>query len=109
MSGTFLTRAVLLDMVKDEVRDHLSRVVRVYKDETDAVDEDERPDHATRHRGADGLSRLHGLEAPRAAEGGDLSRPVNVAIVLTGSPEPRAALSTHGIRLHLSSGDGEGA
>lgn len=42
---------------------------------------------------------------PRYQEAGDSSRPVNVAVILQA--HPGAAIPANGVRLHLSSGDGE--
>ena len=104
---TLWTRESLLKD-EDPARD-LRRVLRVYRQATEATDgETEEPDHAARIRGADGLSRVWGFEAP--AKDGDTgaARPVQVAIILTDfPPDARAALPAHGVAVHLT-GDGDG-
>ena len=68
------------------------------------------PDHGVRIKAADQFYRLYDVYPDRQRDSGDPSRPVNVQIVLTSNGHHAGApLSTHGVRLHLSDGDGAGA
>ena len=89
-------------LIRDEgdPREDFRRVCRVYREATNAKDE-YGPDHSARIAGANGLSRLYGFDAPKQLEPGDPTRPVQVAIILTGA-EPRAALPAGGVAIHLA-------
>lgn len=60
------------------------------------------PDHRVRLEAAALVFDLANVRKPRADEP-DAARPVNVQVIL----DARAPVQAHGVRLHLSSGDGE--
>ena len=81
----------------------LAHAVKRTRQALNARTKEGEPDHRVRLEAADRIFDLHDVRKRRADEPSD-GRPVNVAIILT---DARAPLQAHGVRLHLSSGDGE--
>jgi hypothetical protein len=68
-----------------------------------------RVDHATRLSAARDIFGMVGVSTSRKVEPNLSDRPVAVQIVLNGQADPRAALPTNGVVLHLSDGHGDPA
>jgi hypothetical protein len=108
--GLILTRLEHLEVIGLVPADLKKSVKRTRQalDATIPEVEGDPPDHAIRLRAADQFFKLADAYPKRDGDAPDSSRPIAVQIVLTGT-DTRAALQTHGVRLHLSEHNGDSA
>ena len=109
MHGFILTRLEHLETAGLVRRNDLRKSVRRTRQALDAQTPAESPDHAIRLKAADQFFRLADLYPKRDAEPLDPGRPLQVNIILAGGngAGAGAALQSHGVRLHLDSGERE--
>ena len=89
----------------------LKKSVKRTREALDATDPEDAnvPDHPIRLKAADQFFKLAGAYPRPDDDGSASSRPIAVQIILTGGGEARAALQTHGVRLHLGEHNGDRA
>ena len=110
LPGIVWTRELLLERAGFEPVNDLRRALKRTRGALKATDKEGAPDHTIRLRAAEQVYDLAGVSNPKRSESGqDPTRPINVQIILTGpGPDARAALQTHGVRLHLDGHNGHG-
>ena len=110
MDGFILTRLEHLETLGLVRKADLHKSVKRTREALDAKDpEYDSPDHPIRLKAAEQFFKLADLYPKPNTLDSDPGRPVQVNIILTGSNgHAGPALQTHGVRLHLSDGDGDG-
>lgn len=90
---------------------HLRKALQRTDEAMDATDKEGRADHEVRIRAADQIYGLVGLKTPPKVDpSADPNRPVTVHVHLhSNGSHAGSALPAGGVRLHLSSGNGDGA